>query len=73
MRGQRVDGEPTAVDTMPAGMQLNKRKSQMKAWREGLLALERRHKLLNFQHPEITDPVPRRWACPSASKCMWPR
>ncbi|MDJ0317305.1 DUF3320 domain-containing protein [Arthrobacter antibioticus] len=42
-----------AVENMPEGAQLVKLQSQMQVWREDLLALDRRQKLLYFQHPKV--------------------
>ncbi|MDO5751942.1 DUF4011 domain-containing protein, partial [Arthrobacter sp.] len=41
------------VGNKPNGAELAKLQNQMKAWREDLLALDRRQKLLYFQHPKV--------------------
>ncbi|MEV8181864.1 DUF3320 domain-containing protein [Specibacter sp. NPDC078692] len=43
----------SAVGVVPSGAELAKLQGQMKAWREDLMALDRRQKLLYFQHPKV--------------------
>ena len=42
-----------AVGVVPSGAELTKLQGQMQAWREDLMALDRRQKLLYFQHPKV--------------------